>query len=365
MTPAKSRSSDDAASRSSDHSSASPLSPQLELIKMRLREFWREPGIIFWVFAFPLLMAFGLGVAFRSKPPEKPRVAVIAGGNQALTAALMGTHRIAAEIKDEASARRDLARAKTDVIVNLSQGGPLYIFDSTQEKGPSDRLLVDDVLQRAAGRVDAVQIREVTASEPGSRYIDFLLPGLIGMNLMGSSMWGVGYNLVVARKRRLLRRFAVTPMRRPQFLMSYFYARSLFLLVELGLLVLFGRIAFSVLVRGNLFSLVVTSFIGAASFAGISLLIGARVENTESANGWMNLVQLPMWVLSGAFFSYERFPNWMHLPIRALPLTALNDALRAIYNDGSSLAATWPQLAVMSVWGLVGFLIALRTFRWQ
>jgi ABC-2 type transport system permease protein len=332
---------------------------------MRLREFWREPGIIFWVFAFPLLMAFGLGVAFRSKPPERPRVAVVADGNHALTAALLGNPRIAAELKDEASARRDLARAKTDVIVKLDDSGPLYIFDSTQEKGPSARLLVDDVLQRAAGRVDAVQIREVTASEPGSRYIDFLLPGLIGMNLMGSSMWGVGYNLVVARKRRLLRRFAVTPMRRPQFLMSYFYARSLFLLVELGLLVLFGRLAFGVVVRGNLFSLVVMSFVGAASFAGISLLIGARVENTESANGWMNLVQLPMWVLSGAFFSYERFPDWIHLPIRALPLTALNDGLRAIYNDGASLAATWPQLAVLSAWGLVGFLIALRTFRWQ
>lgn len=345
--------------------SKSALSPQLELIKMRLREFWREPGIIFWVFAFPLLMAFGLGVAFRSKPPERPRVAVVADGKLAFTAALLASPRIAAELKDEASALRDLARAKTDVVVKLDEGGPTYVFDSTQEKGPGARLLVDDVLQRAAGRLDAVRTREVTASEPGSRYIDFLLPGLIGMNLMGSSMWGVGYNLVVARKRRLLRRFAVTPMRRPQFLMSYFYARSMFLLVELGLLVLFGRLAFGVTIRGSLFSLILMSFVGAASFAGISLLIGARVENTESANGWMNLVQLPMWVLSGAFFSYERFPDWMHLPIRALPLTALNDALRAIYNDGSSLTATWPQLAVMSAWGLVGFLIALRTFRWQ
>jgi ABC-type multidrug transport system permease subunit len=310
-------------------------------------------------------MAFGLGVAFRSKPAEKPRVAVVSSGNQRLTDALLTSPRLAAEKKDEATARHDLARAKTDVIVKFTDDGPTYIFDSTQEKGPTARLLVDDILQRAAGRADLLRVHEVTASEPGSRYIDFLLPGLIGMNLMGTSMWGVGYNLVVARKRRLLRRFAVTPMRRPQFLMSYFFARSLFLVLEIGLLLIFGRLVFGTLVRGSVISFFVMSFLGAASFAGISLLIGARVENTESANGWMNLVQLPMWVLSGAFFSYERFPAWLHGPIRALPLTALNDGLRAIFNDGFSLAATWPQIGVLAVWGLAGFFIALRTFRWQ
>jgi len=345
--------------------SPSQLSPQLELIKMRLREFVREPGILFWVFAFPLLMAFGLGVAFRSKPPEKPRVAVVALSPSAQSAALLSSQRIVAELQDEANARRDLARAKTDVIVKLEPTGPVYVFDATQEKGPAARFVVDDILQRAAGRQDPLATRQMTSSEPGSRYIDFLLPGLIGMNLMSTSMWGVGYNLVVARKRRLLRRFAVTPMSRPQFLLAYFFARSLFLVLEIGLLLLFGKFVFGTLMHGNLFSFFVLSFVGAASFAGISLLIGARVENTESANGWMNLVQLPMWVLSGAFFSYERFPTWLHSPIRALPLTALNDGLRAVFNDGVSLAATWPQLLVLAIWGAVGYFIALRTFRWQ
>ena len=346
-------------------SQSSRLNPQIELIKMRLREFVREPGVLFWVFAFPLLMAFGLGIAFRSKPPERPRVAVVAAQSNPLSRSLISNPRIIAEIKDEASARRDLARAKTDVIVKFDAKGPTYIFDSTQDKGPAARLLVDDIIERAAGRRDPVASKEINSSEPGSRYIDFLLPGLIGMNLMGTSMWGVGYNLVVARKRRLLRRFAVTPMRRPQFLMSYFFARSLFLVLEIGLLLLFGKFAFGTLIRGNLLSLFVIGFVGAASFAGISLLIGARVENTESANGWMNLVQLPMWVLSGAFFSYERFPGWVLWPIRALPLTALNDALRAVFNDGLSIAGTWPQLLVLGVWGVAGYAIALKTFRWQ
>jgi ABC-type multidrug transport system permease subunit len=341
------------------------LNPQLELIKMRLREFVREPGILFWVFAFPLLMAFGLGIAFRSKPPEKPRVAVVAEHPSRLSQSLLLSTRVVAELKNEAQARRDLARAKTDVIVKFEAGLPTYIFDASQEKGPAARALVDDVIQRDAGRRDLVPNRDVTSSEPGSRYIDFLLPGLIGMNLMGTSMWGVGYNLVVARKRRLLRRFAVTPMRRSQFLLSYFFARSLFLVLEIGLLLLFGKLAFGTVIHGNILSLFVIGFFGAASFAGISLLIGARVENTETANGWMNLVQLPMWVLSGAFFSYERFPSWVLLPIRSLPLTALNDGLRAVFNDGTSILATWPQLLVLGIWGAVGYAIALKTFRWQ
>lgn len=339
--------------------------PQLELIKMRLREFVREPGILFWVFAFPLLMAFGLGIAFRSKPPERPRVAVVAKSPTALSQSLLSSQRVMAELKDEASARRDLARAKTDVIVKFDAAGPTYIFDATQEKGPAARLLVDDVIERAAGRRDPIATHEINSSEPGSRYIDFLLPGLIGMNLMGTSMWGVGYNLVVARKRRLLRRFAVTPMHRSQFLLSYFFARSLFLVLEIGLLVLFGALVFGTRVHGSIVALFAVSFAGAASFAGISLLIGARVENTESANGWMNLVQLPMWVLSGAFFSYERFPTWVHVPIQGLPLTALNDALRAVFNDGTSIASAWPQLLVLGTWGIVGYVVALKTFRWQ
>ncbi len=339
--------------------------PLIELVKARLREFLREKGMVFWVFVFPLLMAIGLGIAFRSKPVEVPRVALVTDADTKLARDLLASDRVKAEKLDEAVARRSLARAKVDVVVLLRHDEPTYVFDPVNEKGVGARHVVDDVLQRAAGRKDPLATSEITSSEPGSRYIDFLLPGLLALNLMGSSMWGVGYNLVVARKRRLLRRYAVTPMRRSHFLLSYFFSRSLFLVLELALLVTFGALVFGTFVRGSYAALVVVAFLGAASFAGISLLIGARVENTESANGWMNLVQLPMWVLSGAFFSYERFPEWLHGPIRALPLTALCDALRAIYNDGASLVNVLPQTIVLCVWGGVGFLVALKTFRWQ
>ena len=339
--------------------------PLAELTKARVREFLREKGVLFWVFAFPVLMAIGLGLAFRSKPPELPRIAVVGKEENTYVRALAGSKAVAAERLDRQSARRQLARAKIDLVVVVDGGNPQYLFDPTQERSTAARLVVDDVLQEAAGRRDPIAIAEQAIAEPGSRYIDFLIPGLIGLNLMGTSMWGVGYNLVVARKRRLLRRYAVTPMRRTHFLLSYFFSRALFLVLEIGILLLFGYFAFGSVVQGSLLLLGLIALLGAASFAGISLLIGARVENTEAANGWMNLVQLPMWVLSGAFFSYERFPGFLHLPIRAMPLTALVDALRAVFNDSSGLLQVMPQMLVLAAWGSIGFVVALKTFRWQ
>lgn len=344
---------------------AERFSPQLELIRARLREFFREPGIVFWVFGFPLVMAIALGLAFRSRPPEKPAVAVVTTTDHPLAEKLVKSERVRALALPEAEAERALARAKVDVVVRLDDAGAHYRLDPTQEKSAYARLVVDDILERTAGRNDLLRKSESIVSEVGSRYIDFLLPGLIGLNLMGSSMWGVGYNLVVARKRKLLRRYAVTPMRRTHFLLSYFFSRALFLVLELGTIVAFGALLFGTVVQGGYLALGVTGLLGAASFAGMSLLIGARVDNTETANGWMNLMQLPMWLLSGPFFSYERFPSWLHPIIELLPLTALVNALRAIWNDGASLPQLGFELAVLLAWGGVGFLIALRTFRWQ
>jgi ABC-2 type transport system permease protein len=344
---------------------ASHPHPLWELTKTRLREFAREKGAIFWVFLFPLLMAVGLGLAFRSRPPDVPRIAVVAERATESARALLESGRVQAVRYPARSADHALAAGKVDLVADLTQRHPRLVFDSTQERGPTARLVVEDVLQRAAGRHDKLTITSRRVTEPGSRYIDFLLPGLIGLNVMGSSMWGVGYNLVVARKRRLLRRYAVTPMRRSHFLLSYFFSRSFFLVLEVGVLLAFGHLVFGTVVRGSLASVVLVSFLGAASFAAVSLLIGARVDSTESANGWMNFVQMPMWLLSGAFFSYERFPDWLHGPIRALPLTAIVDALRAISNEGATLIGCWSELLVLSFWCALGFVVALKTFRWQ
>jgi ABC-type multidrug transport system permease subunit len=344
--------------------------PLLELTKARLREFFREPGMIFWVFGFPIVMAVGLGLAFRSQPPEKPAVAVLApeGSTQAAEAAvraLLGSEAIAAVRLPEDEALRGLARTKYALLVDLRGPAPVYRYDAVSSSARLARALTDAELQRAAGRQDALAPKDEPQTLPGTRYIDFLLPGLIGLNIMGSSVWGVGYSLVVARKRKLLRRFAVTAMRRSHYLLSYFISRLVFLGLELGVLVAFGALAFGTTIQGSVLGLLLAALVGAAAFAGLGLLIGARVDNTEVATGWMNFIQLPMWVLSGAYFTNERFPEWMQPVIRALPLTALVDALRLIYNEGASLARILPELAILLAWALFGFVVSARTFRWQ
>jgi ABC-type multidrug transport system permease subunit len=343
------------------------LSPVRELIKARIREFLREPGYVFWVFGFPLLMAIGLGLAFRSKAPEPPRIAITGAVAEATVRALTQSPRLHAERMTRAEAERQLARTKVDLVVDqLEPGKPLvFKLDTAQEKSQLARAVTDDVLQRAAGRTDLVPIDEQRVSKTGSRYVDFLVPGLIGLNLMGSSMWGIGFNLVLARKRKLLRRYAVTPMRRSHFLLSYFFSRSLFLVMELVVLIGFGWLVFGTRIQGSVPALLVAATFGAAAFAAIGFLIGARLSSTEVAGGWMNFVQLPMWLLSGSFFSYERFPHWLQLPIKLLPLTAANDALRHIYNEAAGLSAVGFELGVLGVWAALGFVVAIKVFRWQ
>lgn len=342
--------------------------PLFELVQARLREFWREPAILFWVFGFPLVMALGLGIAFRSRPAQLPEVAVVnraGAAGEMLTEALLKSPKLSARRAHESEAKDALAHAKVDLVAEIEAERVVYHFDNMQERAPLARLTANDVVQTARGRKDPLPSFDKTDEEKGTRYIDFLIPGLIAMNLMGSSLWGIGYNIVAQRKRRLLRRYAVTPMKRSHFMLSYVVSRLLFLGVEVFALVIMGALLFDAVVQGSLLTLFFMSLLGGASFAGLGLLVAARLENTETASGWMNVIQLPMWVLSGPFFSYERFPDWTHPVLESLPLTALANALRGIYNEGLGLAGLGPELLVLGVWGVVPFLIALKIFRWQ
>lgn len=342
-------------------------SPLLELTMARLREILREPGFVFWIFGFPVVMAIGLGIAFRDQPPDKPTVAVVEGADW-LAEALGDTDRLQVQVLDDAAAREALRRAEVDLVVVAGpQAGDdvTYRYDEMRDGGRLARYMADAVLQRADEGDVAVATEDELVTEKGSRYIDFLLPGLIGLNLMGSSMWGIGYTIVLARKRRQLRRFAATPMKRSHFMLSYLLSRLVFLVMELVGLVGLGFLAFGVKVHGSVVALVLVSVLGASAFAALGLLIAARVQSVEAANGWMNFIMMPMWILSGTFFAYTKFPELIQPVLRALPLTALIDALRAIVNDGAALTDLGLELAVMTAWGALAFVLALRWFRWQ
>ena len=341
-----------------------PHSALYELTVARFRLFFREPSALFWTFGFPVVLAIALGIAFRNKPPDPVRVAVEAGPDAERTRAALEGDRIHATVEDAEPARHDLRAGK--VVLVIVPGTPrTYRYDETRPDARVARLLVDDRLQRAEGRVDVTEARDERVSEPGARYVDFLIPGLVGMTLMSSSMWGIGYLIVDMRTKKLMKRLLATPMRRGDFLLSFVVMRALFVLVEVPLLFGFGSLVFGVRVTGSIALLLGISLLGALSFAGLGLLVASRAENTQTVGGLMNLVMMPMFVGSGVFFSAANFPAAMQPFLRALPLTALNDALRAVVNEGASASAVARPLALLAACGVVSFGAGLRLFRWR
>jgi ABC-type multidrug transport system permease subunit len=340
-------------------------SPLFQLTLWRLREFLREPEAVFWVFAFPVVLALALGLAFRNKGPEQVQVGVVEGAGAAGTSAALEAHpSLVPHVLDPVEAARQLRTGRVSIVV--LPGDPVVIrFDSARAESQLARIAVTDALQEAAGRRDVAEIREQRVTDVGSRYIDFLIPGLLGMNIMGTGMWGVGFAVVKARSGRLLKRFLASPMLRSHYLLSHMLARLVFLGLEVGALLLFAGLVFGVPVRGSWITLSLVVLLGATSFSGLGLLVASRARTIEGVSGLMNLVMVPMWILSGVFFSSANFPDVMQPIIKALPLTALNDALRAVMIDGAPLTSSLALLGIVAAWGAVAFGTALRIFRWQ
>ncbi len=354
-------------SRSGTDSSES-LHPLVELTATRVREFLREKEAVFWVFIFPVLMTFALGIAFRNTAPDKTPVAIEATADaraNEVAQMLSASPDVTATVMTPDEAATALRSGKVSIVVRPQTESVDYRFDPTRPESRTARLIVDDALQRGKGRSDVVKIGEEKITEPGARYVDFLVPGLLGMNLMGTGMWGLGFSLVVARNGNLLKRLIAAPVKRSQLLGAQLSSRLLFLIPEAGALLLFAYFVLDVPMRGSVLLLTVVALIGALAFAGLGLLTAARPRTIEGVSGLMNLVMVPMWIFSGIFFSTERFPDAMQPFVQGLPLTALIDALRAVMLDGSGLVAIASELLILGAWGLVSFALALKFFRWQ
>ncbi len=351
--------------------------PLWELYKTRLREFFRQPARIFWVYGFPTILAVCLGLAFKSQKPESIQVDLVENAWSTPYLKLLNDYDVAARAANRPRlllktsqldpAMRRLSTGKTPLVVEpVSDDKVVYHFDPTRPEGVAARGSIDDVIQESRGRVNPVGTSEVALTEPGSRYIDFLIPGLLGLNTMGGGLWGIGFLLVNFRMSKLLKSFIATPMPRRDFLLSLLGARLTFLVPDIGVILLMGTLAFGVPIRGNLVTLIFVDVIGALAFAGIGLLVGSRAETTETASGLMNLVMLPMWIFSGVFFSAERFPGWTQWFIQALPLTQLLIALRVIMLDGAGLFQfdVLRAILILTIWAVGTFFLALRIFKW-
>lgn len=337
----------------------------VQLTLARIREFWREPEAVFWTFAFPVLLALGLGIAFRDSGPQPIRVAVVDGERSGEVARILEEAGIDPRVLPADSAAARLRRGDVAVVVATAEDTLVYRLDPTRPEAGVARSRVNDALQRAAGREDPVATRAEETTARGSRYIDWLIPGLIGLNLLSTGLWGVGFTLVRMRNDQLMKRLMATPMSRAQFLASFFFGRLLFLGAELAVLLIFADLVFDVEVRGSLVALVSIAVLGAFTFTAFGLLIASRARTTEGVSGLMNAASLPMWVLSGVFFSYRTFPESVHPFIQALPLTALNDSMRAVMNDGLPMTATLGPIGVLMGWALGSFILALAIFRWR
>lgn len=339
----------------------------VQLTLARFRGFIREPEAVFWTFVFPILLAVGLGVAFRSREPERPRIAVVtSGAASGIVEPLRRDSSLIVEVMDESSAARALRTGKIALVARVTGPSSVeYVYDPVRGDAASAKLLVDRSVQHAAGLVDPVQVVERKVTERGSRYIDFVLPGLLGMNLMGSGIWGIGFAIVDQRSKKLLKRFMATPMSRAEYLASFIFSRLFFLVLEVVVLLGFGVLIFGVPVRGSLFALAGICLLATLSFGAIGLLVSSRARTTEGVAGLMNLVMIPMWIFSGVFFSSSNFPQAVQPVIKLLPLTAVNDALRANMLEGASFAAVSGQMLVIAGWLLLSFFLALRLFRWR
>jgi ABC-type polysaccharide/polyol phosphate export permease len=337
--------------------------PLVQLTLLRFREFIREPEALFWTLVFPVLLTTGLGVAFRNQAPDRLPVAAV---TDTIAAALARDPLLIVDRLDERAARDALRTGRVVLVAEpAGAGAVVYRYDDTNPEGRTARMLADRAVQMAAGRADPIAVEDDVLREVGSRYIDFLVPGLVGMGIMSNAVWGLGFSIVDARRRKLMKRIVATPMRRRDYLLSFQLWRLMLLAFEVGVPVVFGVVAFGVPVRGSLVEMAVICLLGSLAFSALGLLLASRARTIEAVSGLMNVVMVPMWILSGVFFSSERFPDAVQPFIKALPLTALTDALRANMLRGDGLFDLGRPLAALGLCFVGSFVVAMRIFRWK
>jgi ABC-2 type transport system permease protein len=339
--------------------------PLFQLTLARVREFLREPEALFWAFIFPVVMSVVMAVAFPAGGSSPVLIGIAPGADSsAIREALAAQPQIKVRDLDSEAQERALREGEVHLVI-VPTTPPTYRFDPGREESRTARLLVDDALKRGAGRTDPWTAREEPQQIPGSRYIDWLIPGLVGLGIMSTSMWGIGFSVAQSRMRKVLKLLVATPMRRRDYLGAQMLARLMFLAPEVTVPVTFGVFVLSMPMRGSVAALIVVSVAGAAAFGALGLFVASRARTFEAISGLMNVSMLPMWLLSGVFFSAANFPDRVQPFIQALPLTALNDALRAVILEGSTLRTIQAELWILTGWGMISFALALRLFRWR
>ena len=363
--------------------------PLIQLMFIHIREFFREPGILFWALVFPILMAWGLGIAFSKKSETIKHIAYIESFDNSLSQLNIYLKNASHDITDYKSDKYELVKSvntknlgKTTfhfIKCNLKEAEHLlkigkisifitednnivYHFDPANSDAKLTYLLLSSAINNTEINGLTGEIKPLL--EVGTRYIDFLIPGLLSMGIMMSLMWGVSYGLIDKRNKKLIRRMVATPMNKSEFLISHFMARFILSFVESALLFLFAWLYFDINIYGSLIALLFIIIAGNIAFSGMAILISSRTSNTEVGNGLINAVVTPMMVLSGIFFSYHNFPDWAIPFIKVLPLTMLADGIRSVFIEGAVLSDVYSQIISLTGIGSIFFIIGLKIYKW-
>jgi len=348
------------------------------MLSVQMKEFFREPGVIFWAFVFPVIIAWTLGIAFAGKRDIPVTVGVIKKDGASAVSELIKKKTAESRKKGPSTNREsaqyenfrfvyytgdDAIRAVKKGIINLfiadsPDGSAEYHFDPDSQDATSLHLRLEKYFYGGpSGRI-------VPLSSPGNRYIDFLIPGLIAMQIMNSCLWGVGWSLIEWRIKKLLRRMCATPMRRSVYMMSHFLSRLALSVFELSILYLFAYIYFDVRIQGSITALLMMLAIGNMAFTGMAVFFSSRADNARVGNGILNAITMPMMVLSGIFFSYHNFPEWAVPVVSKLPLTILADSIRSVFIEGAGMADVAVPGSILALTGAAFFIAGVKIYKW-
>ena len=368
-----------------------------QLITALFLEIIREPGVLFWGILFPILMSAGLGLAFTKKADVIRKVAVI---NSSKQSAVTQDNSVVYEFLEK-NCEKNLSPENEKwqwryTIKDAKLGNSIFLFYDMQweeamkllKRGTVNLLLAGNKesveyhfdpmnadaeltylkLSNIVGHGEMISVKAISEIKPltitGTRYIDFLVPGLITMGVMMSCMWGISYGIIEKRSKKLLRRLVATPMKKSHFLIALITVRIVMNFIESSVLLIFALIAFKMTIQGSISALILTYLAGNIAFAGIAVFASSHTSNTEVGNGLINFVVFPMMVLSGIFFSYQNFPEWSLPVIKNLPLTMLTDGVRSIFNEGAGYPEVAIPILIMLTTGIIFFAAGLKIFKW-
>ncbi|AXX16987.1 ABC transporter permease [Leptospira borgpetersenii] len=355
-----------------------------QLINIQLKEFYREPAILFWAFVFPIAMAGVLGIAFKNRGSEEVKIAILENSYQLeeLKKVLDSTHNKNEKSKEKTftpdsdklpslkflvlsknEAIRDLKRGKLNIIVEKTQGGKIrFFFDTDNPNGQRDYLLI---LAKIRSSYTDFELQVDRLDSKGMRYIDYLVPGMLAMGVMNSCLWGVGWNLIEMRMKKLLRRMSATPMSKLSFFLSFFFTRLIVTTIESIILLGFTLFTFENALEGSFGTIIMIFLSGNFAFSCIGIFVGSRASNSQVGNGLINAVTFPMMTLSGVFFSYQNFPEIVLPIIKNLPLTLMADSLRAVFIEGAGFISVIPAVITLFIYGIVFLFAGNKIFRWS